>query len=251
MNNEKVEEDALIKEMSERVGQIVSGRHVLVVTDTSEINMSSHQGRLKPGSGLGRSDNSETAQCFKIHPGMVMDSESLNPLGFSWVKVFHRDENGPDRYQRKYKRQPIEEKESYKWIEVAQKSKEVLSDSATITLIEDREGDLYEQFVLIPDKKTHLIIRSRVTRRLANDNNLYSEVERAPVVGEYVIKVPTDKRKGQNKRKAVIELRFIPCEIKCPAILRKKGYPLKANMYMGKRKGRYSQSNKLEASYHT
>jgi len=45
------------------------------------------------------------------------------------------------------------------------------------------------------------------------------------VVGEYVIEVPTDKRKGQYKRKATIELHFTTCEIKRPANLAKKDYP--------------------------
>jgi len=127
LNNEKVEEGVLVKELSARVEQIVTDRHVLVVTDTCEVNMSDHKGRLKPNSGLGRSDKSDTFHCFKIHPGMVLDSENLTPLGFSWVKVFHREEDMPDRKERNYKKQAIEEKESYKWIEVAQKSKEVLT----------------------------------------------------------------------------------------------------------------------------
>lgn len=230
LNNEKVEEEVLVKELSGRVGQIVTDRHVLVVTDTCEVNMSNHKGRLKPNSGLGRSDKSDTAHCFKIHPGMVMDSENLNPLGFSWVKVFHRDEDMPDRKKRKYKQQAIEEKESFKWIEVAQKSKEVLAKAATVTIIEDREGDIYEQFALVPDEKTHLIIRSRTTRKLANGNSLYAEVEDTPVVGEYEIEVPTDKRKGQYKRKAIIELHFTTCEIKRPTNLRKKDYPTSINV---------------------
>jgi hypothetical protein len=131
----------------------------------------------------------------------------------------------PDRNERNYKKQPIEEKESYKWIEVAQKSKEVLSGSARVTFIEDREGDIYEQFALIPDEKHHLIIRSRTTRNLTNGNNLYAEVDSAPVAGVYTIEVPTDKRKKQYRRKASIELRFSTCEIKCPANSSNKGYP--------------------------
>jgi len=225
LNNERVEEEILVKEASDRVRQLVKGRHVLVVTDTCEVNMSGHKGRLKPNSGLGRSDKSDTSHCFKIHPGMVMDAGSLNPLGFSWIKVFHRDDQMPDRNERNYKKQPIEEKESYKWIEVAQKSKEVLAEAATVTFIEDREGDIYEQFALIPDEKHHLIIRSRTTRNLANGNNLYAQVDATAVAGVYTIEVPTDKRKQQYKRKASIELRFTTCEIKCPVKVSNKGYP--------------------------
>lgn len=225
LNNERVEEENLIKEASDRVSQLVTDRHVLVVTDTCEVNMSSHKGRLKPNSGLGGSDKSGTAHCFKIHPGMVMDAGSLNPLGFSWVKVFHRDQEMPDGNKRNYSKQPIEEKESYKWIEVAQKSKEVLTEASTITFIEDREGDIYEQFVLIPDQRSHLIIRSRTTRNLTNGKSLYAEVDSAALAGIYTIEVPTDKRKQQYKRKTVIELRYATCQIKCPAKINNKGYP--------------------------
>lgn len=199
LNNERVEEEMLIKEVSDRVGQLVTDRHVLVVTDTCEVNMSKHKGRLQPNSGLGRSDKSDTAHCFKLHPGMVMDSSTLNPLGFSWIKLFHRDEQMPYRNERNYKK-PIEEKESYKWIEVAQKSKEVLNRAASVTFIEDREGDIYEQFALIPDEKHYLIIRSRTTRNLANGNSLYAEVDSTPVAGVYTIEVPTNNRKKQYKR---------------------------------------------------
>jgi hypothetical protein len=242
LNNERVQEESLIKEMSCRVSQIVTDRHVLVVTDTCEVNMSNHKGRLKPNSGLGRSDKSDTSHCFKIHPGLVMDSYCLNPLGFSWAKVFHRDEDMPDRKERNYKKQPIEEKESYKWIEVAEKSKEVLSMASMVTFIEDREGDIFEQFALIPDQKSHLIVRSRTTRKLANGNSLYSEVDDAPLSGVYTIEVPTDKRKNQYKREAKIELRFTTCEIKCPSNISNKCYPpsIRVTCISAKEKGNVS-----------
>lgn len=70
-----------------------------------------------------------------------------------------------------------------------------------------------------------MIIRSRTTRNLANGNSLYAEVDSTPVAGVYTIEVPTDNRKKQYKREAVIELRFTTCEIKCPSNLVNKGYP--------------------------
>ncbi len=225
LNNEKVEEQDLINEVTSRMSLLAKGRHLLCIQDTCEVNLGKHKGRLKPNSGLGRSDKSDTAHCFKLHPGLVLDAPSLSPLGFSHIKIFHRPEEMPDRKQRNYKRQPIEDKESYKWIEVAQKSKEVLQESDTVTFIEDREGDIYEQFVLVPDEKHHLLVRSRTTRKLTNGNSLYKEVDSAPVAGNYTVELPTDKRKKQYKRKANIELRFTKCSIKCPQNLIGKGYP--------------------------
>lgn len=225
LNNEKIEEEELISEASFRMSQLARGRHLLCVQDTCEVNLSGHKGRLKPNSGLGSSDKSDTAYCFKLHPGLVLDAFNLSPIGFSHIKVFHRPEEMPDRIERNYKKQPIEDKESYKWIEVAEKSKEVLEGADTVTFIEDREGDIYEQFALIPDEKHHLLIRSRTTRKLTNGSNLYKEVDSEPVAGSYTIELPTDNRKNQYKRCAEIELRFTTCSLKCPQNLSKKGYP--------------------------
>ena len=225
LNNERIEEEQLINEATLRMGQLAKGRQLLCVQDTCEVNLSGHKGRLKPNSGLGRSDKSDTVHCFKLHPGLVLDAYNLSPLGFSHIKVFHRPEEMLDRIEREYKKQPIEDKESYKWIEVAEKSKDILKDADAVTFIEDREGDIYEQFALIPDEKYHLLIRSRTNRKLINGNSLYKEVDSEPVAGNYTIELPTDNRKNQYKREAKIELRFTTCSLKCPQNLGKKGYP--------------------------
>jgi len=225
LENERLSEQNLIEELTSRVSGLVDGRDILCIEDTCEINVSRNKGRLKPFSGLGRSDNNENATCFKIHPGLVLDANNYNPLGFSAIKIFHRPENGADRFERKYKSQPIEDKESFKWIEIAEKSKEILKTAKSVTFIQDREGDIYEQFARIPTLNTHLLIRSRTTRNLTSGLDLYTEVDSSPVVGQYTIEVPTDNRKNQNKRTALIVLRYKSCQIKRPANLRKKQYP--------------------------
>ncbi len=226
LNNERVTEHALTEEAARRCRRLSAGRHLLCIQDTCEVNLSSHKGRLKAESGLGRSDNADSRDCFKLHPGLVMDAESLNPLGFSHIKVFHRPDELPDKRQRNYSRQPIDQKESYKWLEVAQASKQVLQNAASVTFIEDREGDIYEQFARIPEGSVHLLVRSRSNRKLADGGmDLYQQVSRCPLAGTYSVKVPTDKRKGQYRRQAELELRFMSCRLACPANLRTSGYP--------------------------
>lgn len=225
LNNDNIKEESLINESSHRMGKLSKGRHLLCIQDTCEVNLNSHKGRLNENSGLGRSDKSDTGHCFKLHPGLVLDAQNLNPLGFSHIKIFHRPEDMPDRIQRRYKQQPITEKESYKWIEVAKKSKTILKEAESVTFIEDREGDIYEQFAMIPDEKFHLLIRSRTTRNLSNGNSLYKEVDSGSIAGTYTIELPTDSRKKQYKRQAEIALRFKECEIVCPANLKSRGHP--------------------------
>ena len=107
LSNARIEERQLIEEAAIRISTLAAGRHLLCVQDTCEVNLCEHKGRLRANSGLGRSDRSDTAHCFKLHPGLVLDASDFTPLGFSHIKVFHRPEEMPDSMERKYKRQPI------------------------------------------------------------------------------------------------------------------------------------------------
>jgi len=225
LENENFTEQQIINELSSRVSGLVTCRHVLCPCDTSEINLHRNTHRLKVNSGLGRSDNADNYTCFKLHPSLVLDAKSYSPLGFSDIKVYHREKGQGDRFERNYKRQAIQGKESYKWIEVANNSKKVLSGAKMITFIEDREGDIFEQFALIPDEKTHLLIRSRTTRKILDGQDLYSEVESSPIMGTYTIEIPTERRLNRPRRKAEIVLRAKKCKIKRPANLKKEFYP--------------------------
>jgi len=230
LNNERVKEEHFVKEASSRTKTLSSGRDLLCIQDTCEVNLSKHKGRLKENSGLGRSDKGQTGHCFKVHPGLVMDANTFSPLGFSHIKIFHRPEDKPDKYQRDYKKQAIEEKESYKWIEVASKSKEILENANSVTFIEDREGDIFEQFARIPDEKFHLLIRSRANRK-TKSGNLYGDIESRPIAGNYEIEIPTDNRKKQFKRTAQIELRFGQSDLVCPKYLKKGKCPDSVKVY--------------------
>ena len=225
LENQKLTEQDLINELTNRVKPLATGKDLLCMEDTSEINVCENKNRLRPNSGLGRSDNADNTTCFKLHPGLVLDATNLNPLGFSAIKVFHRDEQQPDRFERNYKRQPIDQKESYKWIEVSQLSKTTLAQANSITFIQDREGDIYEQFALVPDQKHHLLVRSRTTRNLWEGSDLYTAMEELTVAGVYSIEVSADKRKNKYKRTAQMAIAHGAFRIKRPANLSKADYP--------------------------
>lgn len=50
------------------MSSLAKGRNLLCIQDTCEVNLSKHKGRFNTDSGLGRSDKSDTAHCFKLHP---------------------------------------------------------------------------------------------------------------------------------------------------------------------------------------
>ena len=58
---------------------------------------------------------------FYIHPTLMVDSESGFLRGLSAIQLWTRELEHQDKYERNYKKLPIEEKESYKWLTSAER----------------------------------------------------------------------------------------------------------------------------------
>jgi hypothetical protein len=232
LNHPKVIEEILIEEASSRLQPLATGRHLLCLQDTSEVNLTAHDNRIKNKDKLGRLDYANYALGFKIHPAFVIDSQTLAPLGFSDIKLWHRPFDMPKRFERNFRNKSIEEKESYKWIEVAQKSKSVLQNAQTVTFIQDREGDIYELFCLIPDSKTHLIVRSTFDRITVEGGSLTEQLSKQPCAGKHLIEVDAEKRIQRTKRVAELEIRYCKITIKKPTSSHMQGIQTKKELYV-------------------
>lgn len=232
MKHPNLTEEILIQEAADRVGLLAANRHVLCLQDTTEVNLTCHGGRIRDKSCLGRLDSPDYALGFKMHPAFILDAQQLTPLGFSDVKLWHRPADMPDRHARQYGRHPIAEKESYKWIEVAQRSKEVLKKARTVTVIQDREADIYEVFNEVPDERTHLIVRSSFDRRTMGDKSLSGALANQPCMGHHVISLQTDARKNRVKGTVTLEIRYCRAEIRRPSSCNTTGSPESIPLYV-------------------
>ena len=187
---------------------LVAGQHLLVFQDTTQLNYQANAPRIKPNSGLGVIGDNRSLGFF-LHPSLVLDAEQEYCLGFSEIALWTRPADTPDKYERHYKALPIEAKESYRWIESIEKSKRTLDKARQITAIADRQGDIYSLFARLADTRTHLLIRSRDTRRIA-EGKLYEYLSALPCGGSYTLEVHTDARKPRQGRQAHLEVRFGP-----------------------------------------
>lgn len=215
--HDKVSEEALIEEMVERCGKNVVRKHVLAIQDTTEINYALHQGKLsKDDPDLGPVGNNKDIGFF-LHPMLVLDALDAFPLGVASVKIWNRKWDKETKVERNYKNQPIEDKESNKWIESAQKAKEVLRNAAMVTIISDSESDIYEEFINVPDQKTHLLVRAVQNRALRDSKMLLNEfLASQEKMGMYELEIRDDHKK-RKPRKAKIEVRFTRVTIKRPS----------------------------------
>ena len=224
LNNNRVTEKELISSLATECSKKVSNKHVLCIQDTSEINLNSHRGRLKPGTGIGLIGNNKDIGFF-LHPSIVINAETNHMLGFSHVKLWHRPPDKLNKYQKKYQSLPIEQKESYKWIESSLASKEVLQKAKQITIIEDREGDIYEQFATVPDQRTHLLVRCSRNRTVNNGERLFTYLQSRQVTGKYTLKIEGDIRQKRKARESEIEIRYSKITIGKPKNNKNKSLP--------------------------
>jgi hypothetical protein len=223
LNHSKVTENILIEEAASRLQSMVSGRHLLCLQDTSEVNLTAHDNRIKDKTSLGRLDYADYALGFKIHPCFVLDAHQFTPLGFADIKLWHRPFDMPGRMERAYRKQSIDNKESYKWIEGAQKSKIILQQAQMVTFVQDREADIYALFCTIPDERTQLIVRSNFDRNIVEGGHLKEHLQQQPCAGKHIINLSTDKRLNRKKGQAELEIRFSKITIKKPNSSHSKG----------------------------
>jgi hypothetical protein len=213
LENRRTTEAAIINGITARCGSIVKGKVVLDIQDTSEINLYNHKNRIKYDGSIGTTNAPVNGLGFMIHPSLVIDAATCFPYGYSHIELFNRGlERHADKHN--YKKLGIEQKESNKWLASSLATKQTLQEAAMVIIVQDREGDIYEQFATIPDERTHLLIRAKSNRTLPGGGKLFSTLAACDIAGTYDLQIEGDKRKGQQKRTAKVEVRFTEIELK-------------------------------------
>lgn len=197
--NERVTVEKMVIRTRTRVGAIAAGRHVLAIQDTSEINYEAKRGRKRE---LGLVGNGSDVGLF-VHPVLTVDADSGQCLGLADVQVWRRFKaKAAD-----YRKQPIEEKESYRWVKGPRRAKWGLTKAAMITVIDDREGDIYEKWARLPDRRTHLLTRACRDRATTADRGLFATMAAMPEQHRLTIDLPARAGKRQA-RQAHLAVRF-------------------------------------------
>jgi hypothetical protein len=226
-NNESISISALKESSQVKVKELSKGSHVLCIQDTSVISYEKHRNFFRvDDADLGPVDKDKNIGFF-LHPMLVVDTEGYFPLGFSTVHCWNRSFGKPDKHQRGYKKLPIEEKESYRWISTGEESIGLLKDSTThMTIIADRESDISQEFVQLKTEHSDLLLRSREDRPLyGEDKWLYEYLSDQPQCGTYKIQVRSDKRKNREGRDAMISLRYCKVRVRRPGNTIDKSLP--------------------------
>ncbi|MBU2650813.1 MAG: IS4 family transposase [Bacteroidetes bacterium] len=207
LNNIKIEEEHLIKALNIQCQLNCGKKHIIGIQDTSEYNYAHHRKRIKDGS-LGVVGNNRDLGYF-AHVMVLFDAETHLPQGISYCKLWSREPERKTRDHEASKKLPIEEKESYRWLEAIDKTRSLLNQSSHFTFISDRESDIYQLWSKIPDEKTDLIIRARGDRLLFDQPlTMIESLDKDDIAGSFRIELKGDTRVNKSKRTALLHVKF-------------------------------------------
>jgi hypothetical protein len=205
LNNANVLPEQIIEELTG--GHNAQGEHLLLLSDSTEANFQTHRGRIKANSGLGKVGNNNDIGLF-LHTTLAIKADSGCVLGYADVQYWTRQHAEPTTQHRRYKKLPIEQKESYRWISSLANSTERLRGAAMLTFVADAEADIYEQWSRMPGPGRHLLINSRGDRCIAEGcGKLIAHLAEQKPLGQYSLKLEADRRKQYPPRVAALVVR--------------------------------------------
>ena len=190
LRNPNVTPGEMAATAAERLAPRCIGKHVLAIQDTTVVKSSG-------GGGL------------YLHACIAVDADDGALLGLAHAAFLKRDEGR--KAQRRAR--PTAQKESQRWLDAADGAARACADARELTLIADRESDIYAAFARRP-ALAHMIVRAAQDRALDEGGRLFAMVDALPEAGRTTLDLPA--RPGRPKRAATLAARFSAITLKRP-----------------------------------
>jgi Transposase DDE domain len=205
--NKKVTPERLIEGWSEQTGSAVAGRHVLAIQDTSEINFKTKPGRRR---GLGEIGKG-SGRGVLVHAMAAVDADTGSCLGLVGGSVWTRSKG---RVKTPHAERALKDKESRRWVETGSQARTVLAQAAMVTVVHDREGDIYAGWASLPGENVHVLGRAMHDRAVVGGGTLSGVMAKLDFVSTRLVALlATPKREA---RLAMLSLRFSSAEVVRP-----------------------------------
>jgi hypothetical protein len=192
LHNEAVTVAEMVATAAARTVSQAARRHVLAIQDTTMV-------RSAP-QGLG----------VALHPVLAVDAVEGTLLGLIDARFMVR--RGGQR-GRRFKVE-LAHKESRRWLDGARSAAGLkAAGAACVTVVADREGDIYEDFACKPDG-IEMLVRAGQDRKLVDGSRLFARSESLAEAGRMHVELPAAP--GRPARRAVIAIGFCAVDIARP-----------------------------------
>jgi Transposase DDE domain len=206
LGHDKVTTERIIESWSESTVAAVRGRHVLAIQDTSEIHFNTTARRRRGLGEIGKGNNHGVL----LHPLLAVDADNGNCLGLLSGEVWTRE----GRQTVSHDSRDLSDRESQRWITTARAAKPLLAGAAMVTLLGDRESDIFALYASAAEQDHHVIARSMHDRKLADTTGLYATIDTMAPVQRRTVQLPA--RAQRPARQVELELRFSAVELARP-----------------------------------
>jgi len=184
---------------------------VLVVHDTTECNYTHHHateglGYLTTGH-ISSGKEQLLTYGFLMHASMALTQDGV-PLGLLYQKQWCRDFEkfkSIRRSGKNFTRVPIEEKESFKWIEGIQQACDQ-QDPDHLVHICDRDADVYELFAHCLSSSTHFVVRAVHSRSTVRKGvKSFSKLSKVPAQGQYTLHLQASQKRPARQATLIVK----------------------------------------------
>jgi hypothetical protein len=191
LRNPSVTMEEMLATAFGRTEAACAGRDILAVQDTTST-------RSSPLGGTGSF----------LHAMIAVDAASGAVLGALGAEFLERSGGGREsRLQRAF-----EDRQSIRWLDAARRAGE-RRGAARVTVVADREADLFELFAHRP-AHVDLVVRVLHDRALAGGGRLVAAIAAGPRLGRAALDLPA--RPGVPARTARLSIRFGRLELRPP-----------------------------------
>ena len=199
LRNPAVTVEEMAAEAAARTAGRCAGRPVLAIQDTTVVTS-------EGGGGL------------YLHAVLAVDEDDGAILGLMHACFLARDAG---RRSARGSR-PLAEKESRRWLDGAGRAAEVGAKAARVTVIADRESDIFAAFALRP-ATTELLVRAAQDRSLGDGGRLFGRADALAEGGRARLRLPA--KPGRPAREALVAVRFMAVELARPTVGVRTGLP--------------------------
>ena len=207
LRNDRVGVAEMASHVASRTAERVGDREIIVVQDTSELILG---GRRAKANGYGPVGKGGGTRGLLLHAALAIDASNDALLGLVDVQVWNRDKGKVTPRRSRV----MADKESQRWLSATVQASAALSAARSITVISDRESDIYEHFARRPEN-VGLIVRSNWNRKIKLQSGasmqLFAFVDSLPEAARFSVTIPAAP--GRKERTAELALRFSPVRL--------------------------------------
>jgi hypothetical protein len=230
LHNERVTRVEMLETATEHTGRAARGRHALAIQDTTELNFSHH---VKSKRDFGVVGNGRDLGVF-LHPVIVVDAGKRGArsvghagglIGLADAFFYTRKEKAKKRKKKpkgsrkrgaplRDRTRPIAERESRRWVNGVEAAGRVLREAAMVTVIADRESDIYDVFATPRPAHVHVLVRAIHDRALVDGTQLFAGMASRPHVEGPKVRIPA--KPGRAARESATRIAWAEVEIERP-----------------------------------